>query len=695
MVTSLQVYNSRAEFEAATVTDNRWAILHQGEVLEYKLDNTAGTAITSANGLKGSPAGTTTVKHFGALGDGSQTLLSNLYSTIAQAQVQYAHATSLSQSLDWAAIQAAAYWERDNSAYTPPTHTILGQEASSNYKLEFNPRSTYYINDSLDFTGLEYAFSTYTIQAWGATLLLDGTGMTGLDFLGSRHVSVYGGKILASLSNVPRVGIQIGRTADLTPADHMRFVGTEIKGSYSLGCLYNYASEESHFDCCTFRNEGPTTGGEHNGYSYCVVQDGDSYFGAQSQYQNVAAANTAASFLQNEFVHCDMRQSNTGGAIFDCFSKGHIYEQCYGVSYDWATLTFFSNTSDEVARDLRWIGHEETDLGDTDPNTGMKWIILYDSASSTALYNNGLQFSDPTMQCDLSVYAHSNAVSSVTMTRSKVNMGGLTRITSQTMFDTPADYTIEGIWDIGVPTNSSLSMENVASFTGTIACTDVTSPLNRPTTGDYVLRDTTKSFNSYSVNIVEDGSSTSRLRFYNTSSNVTGYIQHSSASEAYGISCAGSTPEYYFVPTGLYPSNDRATLNGLPSRYWHKMYSSQVYADNAHINEFMIYEAGSGSNVTQATSKTSNVSVSTYTGKIVTATTSMAAGETAIFTVDTAIASSNSIVQVSVESPRKRYSVACVGAALGGFDIALTNIDTVAHADAVQINYECITGSDR
>lgn len=48
-----------------------------------------------------------TVEDFGATGDGVERPLSSKFSTLAEAQAQYPFATSLTQSLDWAALQAA------------------------------------------------------------------------------------------------------------------------------------------------------------------------------------------------------------------------------------------------------------------------------------------------------------------------------------------------------------------------------------------------------------------------------------------------------------------------------------------------------------------------------------------------------------------------------------------------------------
>lgn len=73
--------------------------------------------------------GRTSVKDFGALGDGSYALLSSRYSTLAEAQAVYPHVQSLTQSIDWAALQAAA----------------------NSLKAIYVPTGIYCINERLDF----------------------------------------------------------------------------------------------------------------------------------------------------------------------------------------------------------------------------------------------------------------------------------------------------------------------------------------------------------------------------------------------------------------------------------------------------------------------------------------------------------------------------------------------------------------
>ncbi len=65
------VYATRAAFEAAVLPDavTSWSVRHGGCLLQY-VREAAGTAIESANGVKGAPAGVVRPEHWGATGDG-------------------------------------------------------------------------------------------------------------------------------------------------------------------------------------------------------------------------------------------------------------------------------------------------------------------------------------------------------------------------------------------------------------------------------------------------------------------------------------------------------------------------------------------------------------------------------------------------------------------------------------------------
>ena len=88
---------------------NRTEALKSGDIIEFKLSAVGATTRT----LQDKVSEFVSIKDFGAIGDGVLHPLSERFSSLAMAQVAYPHATSLSQSIDWAATQAAI-----NSGYT-------------------------------------------------------------------------------------------------------------------------------------------------------------------------------------------------------------------------------------------------------------------------------------------------------------------------------------------------------------------------------------------------------------------------------------------------------------------------------------------------------------------------------------------------------------------------------------------------
>lgn len=84
---------------------------------------------TGANLIGVSPQGNlsqlilfVTPEQFGAIGDGTVHPLSERYSTLAAAQAVYPHATALTQTIDWAACQAAENYSRSKTVVRCPAY---------------------------------------------------------------------------------------------------------------------------------------------------------------------------------------------------------------------------------------------------------------------------------------------------------------------------------------------------------------------------------------------------------------------------------------------------------------------------------------------------------------------------------------------------------------------------------------------
>jgi hypothetical protein len=153
---ALAVYTSRTAFTAASppLTLTQWVVMSGNQALVYVAD-AAGTAITSANGLKGSPAGAVTPQHFGAEADGTTDDTAAI-----QAMIDYLVATT--------------------------GDSIVGGEA-------WFPSGTYYVTDTLTLgTKLRFRGSgryntvIYRDGAYGDTFALS-TGVITFDDMSFQH----------------------------------------------------------------------------------------------------------------------------------------------------------------------------------------------------------------------------------------------------------------------------------------------------------------------------------------------------------------------------------------------------------------------------------------------------------------------------------------------------------------------------
>ena len=105
------------------------------------------------------------------------------------------------------------------------------------------------------------------------------------------------------------------------------------------------------------------------------------------------------------------------------------------------------------------------------------------------------------------------------------------------------------------------------------------------------------------------------------------------------------------------------------------------------------YSTGAGGAVTQATNRSTGVTLNTVTGAITTDTTSLAAGAEAVFTVTNSQVAVGDVVLVSARSGMTAgTSVPIVTAvAAGSFDITLTNLHaSTADTGAMIINFAVV-----
>ena len=137
-ITGPITFNSAATFNAA-------ATFNGVTTIPFTQTGTGAVTTTVDNKIKQ----IVSIKDFGAIGDGGTHPLSERYATLTAAQAVYPFVTSLTQTIDWAAIQAA-------------TNSIVS--TSPNVGTVFIPTGNYITKDSIDCSSSSYSYLEYRGQ---------------------------------------------------------------------------------------------------------------------------------------------------------------------------------------------------------------------------------------------------------------------------------------------------------------------------------------------------------------------------------------------------------------------------------------------------------------------------------------------------------------------------------------------------
>lgn len=108
------------------------------------------------------------------------------------------------------------------------------------------------------------------------------------------------------------------------------------------------------------------------------------------------------------------------------------------------------------------------------------------------------------------------------------------------------------------------------------------------------------------------------------------------------------------------------------------------------------YGTGSGGTVTQATSKSTGVTLNKATGRITTASDALAAGASVFFRVTCSAVTTSDFVGLSllsVTSGNGNYEVSCVFVGAGIFDIKIKNVSTGSLSEELRIQFVVIKGA--
>lgn len=187
--------------------------------------------------------------------------------------------------------------------------------------------ATCLIRSPLNFTNLQ-GFSL-SVQGNGVTIHCSATGGVCFDGLGSRWVDWEGVTIIGDCTNVPKIGLQIGRTntTALSDADRHRFRNVIISGCFTQSNLYNMASETSEFDGVSLYQY------QTSATAYALIQDGYNHWNAQSTFVTESApVDSPQSFDENTFISLDVRNSGGGPTMWIGNTNRHRFIGSYSAT---------------------------------------------------------------------------------------------------------------------------------------------------------------------------------------------------------------------------------------------------------------------------------------------------------------------------------------------------------------------------
>ena len=238
------------------------------------------------------------VKAFGAVGDGSLMSLKELFSTLLSAQAVYRHATSLDNTLDWVAIQAAL--NQLNQGMAKGNHSLV--IPAGNYRIS----ETLQVPNSASYWSLVGAGKLSTQLRWHGPISIPILQLTNVRSAVIRDLGFYGNGTAP-----PSHGILVhrgpGKIDDAAPQDvtYERILIANHQGeSFDIGIGYtaeeNYYSnnEQGHFIDVDIHNANRYGLSFEHSNSLLHRIYGGRIEGAQAAINNVGPNNTQGGCFQ-------------------------------------------------------------------------------------------------------------------------------------------------------------------------------------------------------------------------------------------------------------------------------------------------------------------------------------------------------------------------------------------------------------
>ena len=215
-------------------------------------------------------------------------------------------------------------------------------------------------------------------------------------------------------------------------------------------------------------------GGE--GFSFCIVQDGENHWGTASQYTSNAAQSVQHSFLRNVGT-IDARHSGRGAAMWICRADSHDYTNSYFVSDQasgGAAVVLYNGVASNRLRNLIFDVHIETDGADSDPATGLDYGFLI--ASATAARNvtlHGISLRTNLCNPAIGMFATTTDVSTVLLVEPDIYVGTEGGDVGQLLFHEPSKFAVRGGALSSYSENASFfNIADLAANTADVMCVD-------------------------------------------------------------------------------------------------------------------------------------------------------------------------------------------------------------------------------
>ena len=242
---------------------------------------------------------------------------------------------------------------------TARLRTILA--AGSSCELVF-PAGNYLTSIPLDFTNLRGAGGDHfsRVTGWGATITGTCTGKPIMDFLNTQHCQIEGFAIYGDTTNIPSIGIQIGRgelngLGNPMTASNISIKFCRTNGYFSKACFASYSSEVHYQQSNTWRNEIDTNLPEVGSLldpsetldcAYCMILDGDNVWDFDSDYwtQEIASPKST-SFVVSLFENCSFMRSVAGPTMWISTAVNRMkMVSCYSACKDGDSVVIYVPT---------------------------------------------------------------------------------------------------------------------------------------------------------------------------------------------------------------------------------------------------------------------------------------------------------------------------------------------------------------